>query len=372
MHHRAPQDRIGLGVDLLRVDHAFHEPRRRAVGEALELRGGEDLLRRERRDDRISTERGRAIERRPRAIEASRPVVRSGQRVRALLVVCGEPDERAEPLARARRRLERPRERREGSASRRALHVRRVEQRPDVLPERARLARHALVSRRLAHEDEPPCRTRARRVEEIAVTGDSVGTLEAAAELGTELVAREVARAGRVAGTSLPRARARTRPRTSASSPARGRGRRRGPSPGSRARPAFARALRARPPGRSRRLRPRPQTARRAFARLHGTRARRSGRRRSSAATRAPMRCAPSRRVTAGPRQPGCRLPETRRAAGTGAPRSRSLSSSTRAGSATARPRKRPSTKSTERRSRPENGERRNANRSRRPPPSHS
>jgi hypothetical protein len=51
VQHGPPQDRVRLGVDLLRIDDALHEPRRRAVGEPLELGRREDALRRKRRDD---------------------------------------------------------------------------------------------------------------------------------------------------------------------------------------------------------------------------------------------------------------------------------------------------------------------------------
>ena len=149
------------------------------------------MLRRERRDDVPAPQSGRPLERAPRPAETTRPVVCRGESVRAVLVVRREPHERAHPLSLTRRRLERPRQRGERSAPCRALNVRVVEQRPDVLPERARLARDAFVARRLTDENEPPRRPRAGRVEEVAVAGDGVGTLEPAPELRAELVAEQ-------------------------------------------------------------------------------------------------------------------------------------------------------------------------------------
>ena len=59
-----------------------------------------------------------------------------------------------------------------------AAHVVGVEERLDVVPERARLARAAVVVRGLAHEIEPLRGARARRVEEVAVVLDRVRPLE--------------------------------------------------------------------------------------------------------------------------------------------------------------------------------------------------
>ena len=197
MQHLAAQDRVGLGVDLLRIDDALDEPRGRAVGEALELRRRERLLRGERRDDRAAPQRGRAVEGTTRAIEAARPVVGGGEGIRTVFVVGREPDERAQALALARRRLERPGQSRERPAPRGALNVGGVEERPDVLPERARLARHTLVARRLANEHEPPGRPRAGRVEEVAVARDGVRSLETSTELARAARRRGAARGAR-------------------------------------------------------------------------------------------------------------------------------------------------------------------------------
>src|SRR5207244_3325785 len=102
------------------------------------------------------------------------PVVRT--RVRGSLgrVCGGERAEGAEPLALRRRLVEVPRERGERAARRRAGDVVRVEEHPDLVPERARLARRALVVRRLADEVQAPRRPRAGGVEEEALTRDRV------------------------------------------------------------------------------------------------------------------------------------------------------------------------------------------------------
>ena len=67
-----------------------------------------------------------------------------------------------------------------------------VEELAHRLPERARLARRAVIGRRLAHEREQLPRSRARGVEEIAVAARRVGSLEARAPRGVELTARLV------------------------------------------------------------------------------------------------------------------------------------------------------------------------------------
>ena len=123
-----------------------------------------------------------------------------------------------------------------------------VEQRRDVLPERARLSRNPLVAGRLADEYETLRRARAGRVEEVAVASDLIRSLEAAAQLAPELVAQEAATAACGAGTRPPRAPARRRRRTTGCEHVRGRARRRTPAPGSREELACARAPRTDPP----------------------------------------------------------------------------------------------------------------------------
>ena len=71
------------------------------------------------------------------------------------------------------------------------MHVSLVEERPDVLPERARLARCSLVPGRLAHENEALRSARAGRIEEVAVARDGVGPLETSTQLPPDVVAQE-------------------------------------------------------------------------------------------------------------------------------------------------------------------------------------
>ena len=134
-------------------------------------------------------------ERRACAREPAAPVVRVGERARLVGLRDRELRERAHALALGRRRLERPRERGQRPPRGRARHVLFVEDGRDLLPERARLARRAVVGRRLAHEVEAARRARARGVEEVAVAADLVGTLEPAAELAARVVVEERRRA---------------------------------------------------------------------------------------------------------------------------------------------------------------------------------
>src|SRR5262249_39500347 len=72
---------------------------------------------------------------------------------------------------------------RERTSARPASRVVRGEERLHVVPERAGLARAAVVVRRLAHEVEPLRRARARRVEEVAIVLDGVWPDEPRASL---------------------------------------------------------------------------------------------------------------------------------------------------------------------------------------------
>ena len=125
----------------------------------------------------------RPPERARRALEPPLPAVRARERVGAAPVVRRELGERAQPLALGRRAVERPGERRERPPPRPPAHVLGVEDRLHLVPERARLARAAVVGRRLAHEVEPLERPRARGVEEIAVAAHRVGALQPRAAL---------------------------------------------------------------------------------------------------------------------------------------------------------------------------------------------
>ena len=94
-----------------------------------------------------------------------------------------------------------------------------VEERLHLVPERARLARAAVVGRRLAHEVEPLERARARRVEEVAVAADRVRALQPRAALVERCAARRrrgTATTSRAAAGSPPRGRARRRRRSGA------------------------------------------------------------------------------------------------------------------------------------------------------------
>ena len=120
-----------------------------------------------------------------------------------------------------------------------------VEDRGDLLPERARLARRAVVGRRLADEVEAPRRARAGGVEEVAVAADLVGALEPRRRARGARRRRGTARCASGAAASPPRARARTRRRSAACARAAGRARRPArPRPPRRAAPRRARARR--------------------------------------------------------------------------------------------------------------------------------
>ena len=134
---------------------------------------------------------GGSIEGRKRPVEAASPAVRGRERRGALAVVDGEPGERTQPLAVGRGRLERPREAGQRSPLRRARDLSVVEERPDVLPERARLARHPVVGGGLAREHEPPGGARARGVEEVAIARDRVDALEPPSEVTARVVVQK-------------------------------------------------------------------------------------------------------------------------------------------------------------------------------------
>ena len=223
---------VGFRVDRLRVDDALEQPGGGAVEEPLELRGPEDGAAAELR------QHGRVAEPRPTgerdagAVEAAAPPVGIGERHREWrrLGVGREPRQRPKPLALGRRGLERPGELRERPPVRGALDLLGCEDRGGVLPEGARLERRSFVGRRLAHEIQAARRARARRVEEVAVAADRVGSLEACSERAAHVVVEERRARERDAGASPPRARGRTPCRSDESVPASGRGRRRGPA----------------------------------------------------------------------------------------------------------------------------------------------
>ena len=196
VEHLAAKHRVGLGVDSLGIDHPLEEPRRRAVGEPFELGRGEDGLGGERLEHGGALQRRRAVERHSGAVESPRPVVRGCEGVRTFHVVGCETHDRAKSFAVARRRLERPGQGGERSAPGRPLNLHVVEQRPDVLPERARLARRAFIAGGLSHENEALRCACAGRIEEVAVTCDGVRPYEASPELATGVVGEERRGAG--------------------------------------------------------------------------------------------------------------------------------------------------------------------------------
>src|SRR5581483_2999460 len=188
---RAAQLRIHLRVDRARREMALDEPGRGAVGEALELRDVEGRLRLELLEHEWMRHPRRALERSERALEPPLPRVRTRESRRSAGVPRCEPGERAQPLALGGRVVDRPRERGERPPPGPAAHVVRIEQRLHLLPERAGLARRAVVRCRLPHEVEPVEGARARGVEEVAVAAHRIGPLEARAAL-VEQTARVV------------------------------------------------------------------------------------------------------------------------------------------------------------------------------------
>src|SRR5205814_7530021 len=110
-----------------------------------------------------------------RSLEPTLPAVRAGERPGGRGVPCGQLRERPQPLALGGRLLERPRQRRERAPADPAPHVVAVEERLHVVPERAGLARAAVVVRRLAHEVEALRGAGAGGVEEVAVAGHGIG-----------------------------------------------------------------------------------------------------------------------------------------------------------------------------------------------------
>ena len=117
----AAQERVGLGVDRLRVDDALEEPRRRAVDEALELGRAERRARAELREHgRVAQPRRagrtRAARGRSRRVQPFASASASGQVGR--VAVGREPRERAQPLALGRRRRRSARSARESARRR--------------------------------------------------------------------------------------------------------------------------------------------------------------------------------------------------------------------------------------------------------------
>ena len=138
---RAAHARVDLDVHRLRVEHALDEPDRRAVGESLELGDAERCS----REPSDSSTAGCGEPGRPRGTHRARgrggaPSRSPGRSPSAAGSVGGrEPRDRPEPLAFARRRLERPDQLGERPPARHTRQVVRPEHGSHVLPERARL-----------------------------------------------------------------------------------------------------------------------------------------------------------------------------------------------------------------------------------------
>ena len=163
--------------------HALDEPDRRARGERLELG---DVEARPLRASAATTAglvraRSGARKRGAGALQAALPAVGGGERLGLAGVAGGERRDGPEALPLGRRLLERPRQRRERPPPRPAAHLGRVEERPHLVPERARQPRGPVVGRRLPDEVEPARRPRAGGVEEVALAGDGLGPHEARA-----------------------------------------------------------------------------------------------------------------------------------------------------------------------------------------------
>src|SRR3989454_1360857 len=128
---------------------------------------------------------------RPR--QAAVPAVRDRNRFRGRHVVCGAQRDGAQAFALRRSVLERPRELGQWAAARPACDVVLGEDGLDLVPERAGLARAAVVGGSLAYEIDALARTRARRVEEVAVARDLIGSRQPRVGAPVEVAARVVA-----------------------------------------------------------------------------------------------------------------------------------------------------------------------------------
>ena len=126
------------------------------------------------------------------ALQSSFPPVRGGDAVGDLAVVGREGRGCAQPLTLGGRTLERPGQLGQWAATRPPSHVVFREQPADFVPERARLPRCPLVTRRLADEVQPSGRPCARRVKEVAITCDGVARRDPCVPPVVELAAEIV------------------------------------------------------------------------------------------------------------------------------------------------------------------------------------
>ena len=174
MRDRAAQARVDLAVDRPRDDHPLDEPDRRAVGEDLELGDARTSPSRRSSSSSVgSVSLRRPRERAERPVEPALPAVRARERERVLARSAAASALRARSRSRSVGASSSCHvELRERPARSSSGRRRRIEERARLLPERARLARRAVVGRRLADEVEAARRPRARRVEEVALARD--------------------------------------------------------------------------------------------------------------------------------------------------------------------------------------------------------
>ena len=132
---------------------------------------------------------GRPRERAFRPAELSLPAVGECERIGLARVVGGQAGKGAQPLALGRRRLDRPGQPRKRPPRRVQAHGVRLEELADRLPERACLARGALVRGGLAYEREQLPRAGAGGVEQVAVAARRVGPLESGAPRSVQVAA---------------------------------------------------------------------------------------------------------------------------------------------------------------------------------------
>ena len=208
VRHLAAQAGVDARVDRPWIDDALDEPHRGAVGEELELGDAERRPRLQlAQHDRVREPR-RPGERGARAIEPAIPAVRTGDGGRRIGIDGGQRGDRAQALALGRRAIHRPGRLGELPPPRPACDVVGREQRAHVLPERARLARRAVVRRGLANEVQATRGAGARRVEEIPVGGDRIRPRDAGAarpllDRAPGVVVEEARRAGAPGKRSL-------------------------------------------------------------------------------------------------------------------------------------------------------------------------
>ena len=171
---RPAQSGVDLAVDRARADQPLDEPDRGAVRERLQLGHGERLPGAELVEQHGVGQMRGPRERAERPDEPAIPAVRVRERVCLVLVTRGQRGQRPEALPFGGRRLDPPGELGQRPALRPARDVGGLEERAGLVPERARLARRAVVGRRLADEVQAPRRASARGVEEVALARDRV------------------------------------------------------------------------------------------------------------------------------------------------------------------------------------------------------